>query len=65
MDNVTLGYTLPRHGALRSTRVFATLQNAFTATGYSGVDPTTNINGIDNNLYPLSRTFVGGLSVNF
>jgi TonB-linked SusC/RagA family outer membrane protein len=74
MDNVTLGYTLPRVGALRATRVFATLQNAFTATGYSGIDPLAGTiggvtsggsYGIDNNVYPLSRIFTVGLSVGF
>ena len=46
-------------------RVFGTLQNAFTLTGYSGVDPTAGLNGLDNNIYPRSRTFTGGLSVRF
>ena len=42
---------------------FGTVQNAFTITGYSGVDPTAGLNGIDNNIYPRSRTFTGGLSL--
>jgi iron complex outermembrane receptor protein len=46
-------------------RAYATVQNAFTITGYSGVDPTAGINGIDNNIYPRARTFTGGLSVRF
>jgi iron complex outermembrane receptor protein len=66
MDNVSLGYTLPRRGSLRSTRVFATLQNAFTASGYGGVDPLAGgLAGIDNNTYPLSRIFTLGLTVGF
>ena len=32
---------------------------------YSGVDPTAGVNGIDNNMYPLSRTFTTGLNVGF
>ena len=47
------------------------MQNLFTITGYSGVDPTptradantSSVNGIDNNIYPRSRTFSGGLSL--
>jgi len=65
MDNLTLGYTI---GALRNVqglRVFGTIQNVFTSTGYGGVDPTAGVNGIDNNLYPRSRTFLGGLSLGF
>jgi TonB-dependent starch-binding outer membrane protein SusC len=73
MDNVTLGYALPRIGSLGSSRVFATLQNAFTATGYSGIDPlagaiagaTGGDTGIDNNAYPLSRILTLGFSVGF
>jgi TonB-linked SusC/RagA family outer membrane protein len=65
MDNLTVGYTFNRLGQMQNTRVFGTLQNVFTSTKYSGVDPTANISGIDNNVYPRSRTFVGGLSVGF
>jgi iron complex outermembrane receptor protein len=70
MDNVTLGYSFNLRG--QSARVFGSIQNLFTVTGYSGVDPAANIapspttsslNGIDNNIYPRSRTFSGGLSL--
>jgi iron complex outermembrane receptor protein len=63
MDNLTLGYSFNLKG--QAARLFGTLQNAFTITGYSGVDPTAGLNGIDNNLYPRSRTFTGGLSLRF
>jgi TonB-dependent starch-binding outer membrane protein SusC len=70
MDNITLGYSFNLRG--QSARVFGTVQNVFTITGYSGVDPAANVspspttsslNGIDNNIYPRSRTFSGGLSL--
>jgi len=63
MDNITLGYRFDYRG--RSARLFGTVQSAFTLTGYSGVDPTAGLNGLDNNIYPRSRTFTGGLSVRF
>ena len=63
MDNVTAGYSFNYRG--RPMRLYGTLQNAFTITGYSGVDPTAGVNGIDNNIYPRSRTFTGGLNVRF
>jgi TonB-dependent starch-binding outer membrane protein SusC len=63
MDNVTVGYGFPWGG--QQLRLFATVQNAFTITGYSGVDPTAGLNGIDNNIYPRSRIFTSGLSVQF
>ncbi|HEX2777910.1 MAG TPA: SusC/RagA family TonB-linked outer membrane protein [Gemmatimonadaceae bacterium] len=72
MDNLTLGYTIgsiPIFGGrvreIQGTRVFGTIQNVFTKTKYSGVDPTAGLNGIDNNIYPRSRTFVAGLSLGF
>jgi TonB-dependent starch-binding outer membrane protein SusC len=63
VDNATLGYNFDVAG--RRWRVYATVRNAFTITGYKGVDPTAAENGlgIDNNIYPASRTFTGGLSV--
>ncbi len=65
MDNITLGYSFTVAG--RRWRLYGTVQNAFTITGYKGVDPTAAENGlgIDNNIYPASRTFTGGLIVRF
>jgi iron complex outermembrane receptor protein len=63
MDNLTLAYTFNYRS--QPVRVFGTVQNAFTITGYSGVDPTAGLNGLDNNIYPRSRTFTGGLSIRF
>jgi iron complex outermembrane receptor protein len=70
MDNMTIGYTFNMRG--QAARVFGTVQNLFTITGYDGVDPSSNItpspitssvNGIDNNIFPRSRTFSAGLSL--
>jgi iron complex outermembrane receptor protein len=61
LDNITLGCTFQYRG--QPLRVYAAVQNVFTMTGYSGVDPTAGLNGIDNNVYPRSRTVTGGLSV--
>jgi TonB-dependent starch-binding outer membrane protein SusC len=71
MDNLTLGYSFNLRG--QQARIFGTVQNLLTITGYDGVDPSANItptnantstvNGIDNNIYPRSRTFSGGLSL--
>lgn len=63
MDNISIGYTFP--WADRQLRAYAIVQNAFTITGYSGVDPTAGTNGIDNNIYPRARTITGGLDVKF
>jgi len=63
MDNITLGYALNIRG--QPARLYGTVQNVFTITGYSGVDPTAGLNGIDNNIYPRARTFTGGMSIRF
>jgi iron complex outermembrane receptor protein len=63
MDNVTLGYSATFRG--KAFRLYGTVQNAFTITGYSGVDPTAGLNGLDNNIYPRSRTVTTGLSIGF
>jgi iron complex outermembrane receptor protein len=63
MDNITVGCNFQYGG--RPWRAYATVQNAFTITGYNGVDPTAGLNGLDNNIYPRSRSFSGGVSVRF
>lgn len=63
MDNITLGYSFKLSG--QRWRVYATVQNAFTITGYSGVDPTAGLLGLDASIYPRSRTFSAGLSARF
>jgi len=63
MDNMTVGFGFTYRG--QPLRLFGTVQNAFTITGYSGVDPTAGLNGLDNNIYPRSRTVSTGLSVRF
>ncbi len=70
MENIELGYTFRQ--TLNGIRVYGVVQNLFTMTGYSGIDPTAsdrgptgNISGIDNNIYPRTRTFTAGVSVFF
>ena len=73
MDNLTLGYTFSGVRSVQQMRIFGTVQNVFTLTGYSGLDPEvatfpylgSPTYGIDNNIYPRSRTFTVGASVGF
>lgn len=61
MDNVTLGYTIENVFNNRaSLRLSAGVQNVFTITNYTGLDPEVFENGIDNTLYPRARTFLMG-----
>ncbi len=63
LDNVTLGFTYDQL-EWTTIRIYATGQNLFTITGYSGIDPEIP-SGIDNNLYPRSTTYIGGISLTF
>ncbi|MGL1886810.1 MAG: SusC/RagA family TonB-linked outer membrane protein [Reichenbachiella sp.] len=63
LDNITLGYNFSSL-KFAKIRAYVTAQNIMTITGYSGIDPES-FSGIDNNPYPRSMTFIGGLSVNF
>ncbi len=62
LDNITLGYNLPAKPGRPSLRLYATGQNMFVSSNYSGLDPEVN-NGIDRNLYPRSRAFIFGLNL--
>lgn len=69
IDNVTLGYTIPREIAerinLTKVRIFAVVQNAFIFTKYKGMDPELEVGGIDYNTVPRQRTISMGLNVSF
>ncbi|MFY0600387.1 MAG: SusC/RagA family TonB-linked outer membrane protein [Cyclobacteriaceae bacterium] len=64
LDNISIGYTINPTDKM-NIRVYSTLSNIFTLTGYTGQDPEAGSNGIDNNLYPFSRTLLFGASINF
>ena len=64
MDNITVGYTFDKFFTDKiSGRVSASIQNVFTITGYTGLDPETS--AIDSNIWPRPRTFTIGLNLNF
>lgn len=66
MDNVTIGYTFEETFNSRSSiRLSASVQNVFTITNYSGLDPEVFENGIDNSITPRPRTFLVGANMKF
>lgn len=80
LNTLTLGYTLPKLLLSRikanNLRVYGSVYNVFTLTGYSGLDPEVNANanlnnaryptpGLDWGAYPRARQFVLGLNVTF
>jgi TonB-linked SusC/RagA family outer membrane protein len=74
VKNITLGYTVPfkNNLALKSLRVFGSIQHALIWTKYTGINPEVSLNGlngtsigIDENAYPVPRVFAIGLSASF
>ncbi len=64
LDNISLGYNFNKLKWAK-IRAYVSGQNLFILTNYSGLDPEIQPNGIDNNLYPRPKTFIGGISVTF
>ena len=77
VQNINLGYKLPESlisgsKIIRSARIYTSLQNFLTFTNYSGLDPEVSKYGQDNlgmgydyYAYPMSKTVLLGLTVNF
>lgn len=75
LSNVTLGYTFPKQLIkkikLSNLRVYATGNNLFTWTPYTGFDPeVSNMRspltpGVDFGSYPRSRSFIFGVNIAF
>ena len=74
IQNLQVGYTFPKSmiQALRmeNLRVFASVENLLTITGYEAGDPEIGTEkvlqtGFDGGRYPFPRTYVFGLTVGF
>src|ERR1035437_7541973 len=71
VNNLTLGYTFQPNNNLHvgSVRVYASAQNPFILTKYTGFTPelpgNQNEAGIELNIYPVSATYMIGLNIQF
>lgn len=74
LDQLTLGYTFKTDKCrfFEGVRVYGTVNNVFTLTKFSGVDPSTyNVNGLTpgasgtRTYYPSTRQFILGVQVDF
>jgi len=69
IKNITLGYNLPmgfvQRAKMQTARLYVSAQNLFTFTKYTGFDPEVSANGIDLNVYPVTRTFSAGINLIF
>ena len=78
LNTATIGYTLPQNWTKKigvsNLRIYATGNNLFCLTGYSGLDPDVTTSsatggfptpGYDLNSYPKSRSFTVGANITF
>lgn len=75
LNNLTIGYSLgkdfTKQLGLSNFRLYFTMNNVFTVTGYSGYDPEANTRrnpltpGVDYAAYPRSRFILSGVDITF
>ena len=75
LRNITVGYTLPQKWTRRiqvsKLRLYASADNLFILTRYTGYDPEVNMSksplmpGFDYGAYPKSKVFTFGIELNF
>ena len=74
LQNVQIGYTLDSdliaNTGVEKFRVYASVNNAFTLTEYSGYDPSASNGapiggGIDQGFYPVPRIYMLGINMKF
>ncbi|HCN53763.1 MAG: TonB-dependent receptor [Prevotella sp.] len=65
MRNLQLGYSLPKNiiskWGLTKLRIYGSVDNVFTITGFDGVDPEM----VTGSYYPLTRNYTFGLNIIF
>lgn len=75
IDAITLGYTLDAkkltNNMVERIRIYGTVGNVCTFTGYNGMNPEVNVTGWDRGtekfweIYPMARTYTLGMQFNF
>lgn len=71
IDNITAGYNLNlKNKYLKGARVYLSVANLYTITGYKGIDPEVGISGLfpgidDKNRYPATTSFTVGAMLTF
>jgi len=76
IKNITVGYTIHEHivkkAGIENVRVYVNIQNVYTLTKYSGLDPeigvnpmTPNVYGLVYGRYPMPAIYSMGLKLSF
>ena len=70
LKNISFGYTIPSGNFMKNARVYVSAENLFLMTDFPGSNPEVNnrggINpGVDDEVYPVPRTFSVGANIRF
>jgi TonB-linked SusC/RagA family outer membrane protein len=70
LKNVSMGYTFPKASFLGNARLYVSAENLFLFTDYPGSNPEVNRRkgqspGVDDEAYPVPRTFSVGANIRF
>ena len=72
INNITLGYTFENMFNISKLRIYGTAQNPFMFTKYSGFTPELNNSGVPSETagieltaYPIIKTFIFGVNIEF
>lgn len=70
VKNISLGFSFPETTALKNARLFLSAENLFLISDFPGSNPEINrrggVNpGVDDEAYPVPRTFSVGANVRF
>ncbi len=67
LRNLTIGYNIPVKKYISNMRIYASGENLFVLSGFSGIDPevppTGSGTGVASAVYPQTRKFVLGLNI--
>jgi len=70
MRNLNLAYTIKSNNftkkiGMESAQIYCQVDNVFTISNYSGLEPALPVSGIDNAPYPIARTLMLGFNLKF
>jgi TonB-linked SusC/RagA family outer membrane protein len=69
VKDITVSYTLPKHlveqAKLGSVKFYVSAQNLYTFHDVDFWDPERGVNGMGAGIYPMTKSFIGGVEITF
>jgi TonB-linked SusC/RagA family outer membrane protein len=69
LKDITISYTLPKHiteqAKLGSVKFYISAQNLYTFHDVDFWDPERGIDGLGYGVYPMTKSFIGGVEISF